>query len=373
MRVESEGRVFKRPGSRFWWVAYYKAPGREVRESTRTTDEKRAKKFLTSRLKEVAAAQRGGLPFVGPAQRRITVKELLGELDADYRIRGVNSPQVQSRIKSVAEYFGTLRACTVTEHDVDRYIEAKRAAGMADATINRGLQLLGQAFTLGVRRKVLATAPAIRRLREDNVRQGFFEKDEVEAVIQNLPDYLQDFTRFAFLSSWRKGEIASLLWSDVDLDGRVIRLRGENSKNGTGRLLALEGELWSILERRRGARAVQLKTGETRLSEYVFHCRGEQIQEFRKSWRTATVKANVPGKRFHDLRRSGIRNMVRAGVPERVAMAVSGHKTRAVFDRYNIVNEADIRQAVQRTEEYLAGVSSKPANVTPFPERAAGG
>ncbi len=150
-------------------------------------------------------------------------------------------------------------------------------------------------------------------------------------------------------------------------------MRAENAKNGTGRLLALEGELWSILERRRAARAVQLKTGETRLSEYVFHRKMERIREFRKSWAAATKKANAPGKRFHDLRRSGIRNMVRAGVPERVAMAVSGHKTRAVFDRYNIIDEADIRQAVQRTERYLEATPSEPTSVTPFPERVAEG
>lgn len=160
--------------------------------------------------------------------------------------------------------------------------------------------------------------------------------------------------------------------------GVLVRLRGENSKNREARTVTLSGDLADLVERRRSQRQVETKTGVL-LSAYVFHQKGEPVGDFRKAWATACVAAglgqfvcdscNRPvkghtceacnrearyvGRIFHDFRRTAVRNMVRAGVPERVAMTISGHKTRSIFDRYNIVNEADLREAMQRTQSYL--------------------
>jgi integrase len=240
----------------------------------------------------------------------------------------------------------------VTEARIDRYVTNRLADGKKHATVNRETQLLGQAFRLAVNRRMLTRAPYIRRLPERNARQGFFERAEFEAVVTYLPDYLKDFARFGYLSGWRKGEIAGLEWRDVDRDAKVVRLRPEASKTHEGRLLVLDGELWVLIERQWAVREISTDKGSCLIS-WVFHRKGHPIGDIRKAWKTACRKAGVPGKLFHDLRRTSVRNMVRAGVPERVAMEVSGHRTRSIFDRYHIVSERDLREAVRKTQAYL--------------------
>ncbi len=84
----------------------------------------------------------------------------------------------------------------------------------------------------------------------------------------------------------------------------------------------------------------------------MFHRQGNQIKSLQKAWRSACRKTGLEGKLFHDLRRTAVRNMVRAGVPERVAMSISGHKTRAVFERYNIVSPQDLLEATAKIDSY---------------------
>ncbi len=185
-------------------------------------------------------------------------------------------------------------------------------------------------------------------------------------MIENLPAYLRDFTLFGFLVGWRKDEIASLEWADVD--GDCIRLRPENSKNGEGRVIVLEGELADLMERRKAARSVKTETG-TALAALIFHRDGSPIGDIRKAWATACKLVGCPGRLFHDLRRTSVRNMIRAGVPEKVAMTVSGHKSRNIFDRYNIVNESDLRAAMRRTQDYLKDAAIEESKLVPMPSR----
>jgi integrase len=146
----------------------------------------------------------------------------------------------------------------------------------------------------------------------------------------------------------RKGEIASLRWEDMD--GDMIILSGKNAKNGEDRKIPCVGELEELIARRRAARVMAV--GDTvMLCELIFHRGGKPIREFRKSWAHACGKAGIR-RLFHDLRRSAVRDMTRAGVPQNVAMSISGHRTISMFKRYDIVDESDQRNALQRTQEY---------------------
>ena len=167
----------------------------------------------------------------------------------------------------------------------------------------------------------------------------------------DLPEHLQDFSRFAYLTGWRKGELQSLTWADVNREAERIMLPSEHSKNKKPRLLPLSGMRAGIIERRWQARVIENPDGSTGLAEFVFHCGdGRPVGEFRKSWASACRAAGMPGLLFHDLRRSAVRNFNRAGVSQPVGMMISGHKTQSVYQRYRIVNESDICEALDRTE-----------------------
>lgn len=377
-----QGGLLKREGSENWY-SYLFVHGKEVIESTETSDLKDAKKFHKQRLDELALDRQGKQTFVGPALKRLRVSAFLDALETEYRLRGVKSyPKVLSHFKPVRAHFGPWRAVTVTEQAVDVYIEQRRRDGKSDPTINRETQILGQALRMKVDGVQLPAPPTIRHLKEDNVRRDFFEGAEFDTVVAALPAYLQDFTRFAHACGWRKGEVTSLRWRDVDREAREIRL--PDSKNGEGRTLGLDDDLHAVIERRWQARVIERPDGTTTIAEYVFHRGGRPIGDCRKAWATACITAGLfklvqgaagtetrkPTKLFHGLRRTGVRDMIRSGVPEHIAMRISGHKTRSMLDRYNIVNTADTRDAMARTAQYRKARGEAAPTVTAFPKRS---
>jgi len=122
------------------------------------------------------------------------------------------------------------------------------------------------------------------------------------------------------------------------------------TKNKEGRTIYLDDELMDVFMEQR-----ENQKGAGQIIPEVFTNRDgdENLKDFRRAWKTACNKVGLPGRIFHDLRRTAVRNMVRSGIPERVAMMISGHKTRAVFERYNIVSEGDLMAAAKKQEEYL--------------------
>lgn len=207
----------------------------------------------------------------------------------------------------------------------------------------------------------LLRRPHIPHLAEDNVRSGFFGEVEFLALHEALPAYLKPVAAFAYTYGWRiRSEILGLTWDRVDFAAGTVRLDPGTTKNRDGRTVILTADLRRILlEQWEKARAIVLKRSPEATPRdvreaipWVFHRDGKRIKSFRRAWLTVCEKAGMVGRIPHDFRPTAVRNMVRAGIPERVAMMISGHKTRSVFDRYDIVSETDLRAAAERLSSH---------------------
>ena len=332
--MRGNGRVFRR--GQIWWVAYYQE-GREYRESSKSRERKVAVRLIRQRLGEVAAG------MSHPVRRAVMMEDLLDLLADNYRLKSRTSPANDQCLRWLRRYFTgyTVQSCTPLA--ISHYMASRQRTGRKAETINRELDVLRSAFRLGYQHNLVQRVPVIQRLPALGVRNEFFTREEIDSLIPFLPEYLQDVVLFGFLTGWRKGEITGLLWTNVNRAGAVIRLDPAQNKSRTVRVLALQGELAALIERRWHAR----KVGNT-LVPYVFHHAGRQLNHFRQAWLTACRQAGLEQRWFHSLRRSAARNMSLQGIPEKVIMSIMGHKTRVMFDRYNIVSESDQRAYASR-------------------------
>jgi len=354
-RPRGTGSIYLQKGSAVWWVKYYRN-GRPYRESSRTTKRGKAVSFLKKRLAEVATGD-----FCGPQAERIRVAELAEEMLREYRVNARKSLRLtEQRWKNhLLPFFGQLRAVDVTTDQINRYVEKRIEGGTQNGTINRDLAALKRAFYLGYRsspRKVYHV-PVFPRLRENAPRKGFVQEAQYQALCSNCKEpWMRAMLAVAYSFGFRKGELLDMRTQQVDLLNRTITLDPGTTKNGEGRTIKMTHEVFAaLLECVRGKAPDDLlftrKNGKP-----VLDFRGAWYSLCQKSGLGQLIKTEKGGEKwvgliFHDLRRSAVRNMVRRGIPERVSMTISGHKTRAVFDRYNIVSESDLIDAARKIEE----------------------
>ena len=195
-----------------------------------------------------------------------------------------------------------------------------------------------------------------------------FEREEFEDVRSHLPDAIKSVVTFAYFTGWRvPSEVLPIGWAQVNRERKIIRLEPGTTKNDEGRLFpyGVLPELEEVIDTQWQEHLRLEEKGV--LCPYVFHRNGKPIRSFRKAWKTACTTAGVPGRIRHDFRRTAVRNLVRRGVPDLVAMKLTGHKTRSVFDRYNIVNESDLEEAVSKLAGTVVGTVEPKGRIAPFP------
>jgi integrase len=355
MKVEGlKGSKYHRGG--IWWVKYYQF-GRPIRESTKSGDEREADKLL---LKRCAAIEEGRT--VRPQVNRCKVDALFDMVVTDYRVNNRKTlDDTERRITlHLKPYFGGRSAIGITSDLIVRYIEHRqrqtyRGKTTSNAEINLELAILRRGYTLAREAEKIDSAPIIKQLEENNTRKGFFERAEFEAIVAYLPPAVAPVVRFAYVTGWRNNEVLHLEWRHVDWSNRVVRLDPGTTKNGEGRVFTFTSELEEVL-RSQDTYTRAIQHDRQMVCPWVFHRKGKRIKDYYRAWWKACLLAGFavrdPKTNYiktsripHDFRRTAVRNLVNAGVAERVAMEMTGHKTRAIFDRYHIVNPRDLERA----------------------------
>jgi integrase len=348
-----------------WWSKLYR-DGRPVYQSTEIAVTQEGVDAATLKRE----AQRKDKAWAGdiakgtflPQADRVTYDELVEDLKRHYTTTGSrNLVEVDKRLAHLTPFFRRMRAARIDATTVARYVEHRQWEGAANGTINRELGILTRVFRLAVTRKRVAAPLVIEeKPKEAAPRAGFFEREQFEWVRKRLSEDLQAAVTVAYSYGWRtQSEVLPLERRQLDLEAETLRLDPGRTKNGDGRLVYLTPELKTLLSAQlERVKALEKKLG--RVIPYLFPHLGQKGShinprlvgtpraDFRKAWVTACKKAGVPGALRHDFRRTAVRNMVNEGVPERVAMKVTGHRTRSVFDRYHIVSPADLKEASRR-------------------------
>ncbi len=341
-KARGMGRTYQR--GEIWWVQY-SFRGKLYRESSKSDKQATAVSLLQLRQGEMA---QGRLPRLDA--EKVTFNDLVALIEADYVQKGNRTWwRVERSLLHLRPVFEHVPAVSIGYGNVSRYIQDRLKAGAARGTVHHELAALGRMLKLGVIAGRLQVRPPLPPLKLDNVRKGFFTDEEVRRVLNHLPDWHAPAIEFAWRTGWRSGEVKGLSWAQVDFAAGTVRLEPGTTKNREGRTFpfATFPPLSDLLHRQwERTQAWQHEHGQ--IVPWVFWKEGRQLGDHRDIWIGACRKAGLPGRLVHDLRRSAVRNLERAGVPRSSAMKLTGHLTESVYRRYAIVSEADLGEAVRK-------------------------
>jgi integrase len=338
-RKRGEGSVFPKKGSRFLYIQYYGLNGKPIQESSKSASQTVALKLLQKRQGEVA----NGIVTVDV--RKTSYEDIRALLIADYKAKKNKSLLTRSDgtqticgLDHLDGYFSGWQAMRITTDVLRDYNTKKQAENLDAPTVNRHFALLRRMMRLAWRESKLREPPYFPMNRENGPRKGFVTDEQFQKIRSHLPRILWPLVTFLYFTGVRLGEALLIVWPQVNLDRKEIRLEGEQTKSRSPRIAPLTDELVGMLKK------------QFRTDGLAFYS-----TNLRKAWKNATQLAGCPGILIHDLRRSAVRNLMDDGTQTAVAMSISGHKTEAIFQRYNITTAQQAHEAMERRERSQKG------------------
>ena len=345
--------VFKR-GNTWWYEFIY--VGQRYRESAKTTSKTVAKEAEKDRLRSLERTL-AGLPAEKREERVKTVGSLVSSYQKHYVLnhREGSIRFSKPRLAHVVRLLGNTVLPDLTETAIRDYMRVRLEEGAAGRTINMELGELSRA----IENKWSVLWPKVRKLEErKEVGRALSPEEEdrlmsaiVEQISPNRSQTLQTFVRVALLTGMRSGEIAGLSWGQIDFTRRVVTVGKAKSTAGTGRQIPMNQNLFDVLTAQ--AQWFTKRFGDAKPGHYLFPFGKpnpsdptKHITDVSSAWEALRKRSGVEC-RFHDLRHTAATKMAEAGVPESTMLALMGHMSRAMLERYSHIRMAAKRDAVE--------------------------
>ena len=336
---DRQGRIRK---TQTYYLKYY-VKGKPKELPTGMTDYADALAMLRKKMASTPAQ-----PDYTNEPDRVRIGQLLDLVIKNYEYRNRKSLyDTKLRIEAhLRPFFGEMKAQVLGTTALMDYVAHRRRQKAGPATINKELSWLRRSMRLGAKHTppLVVHVPSFEMLPVDNVREGTVTHEQYRAVRDLLPSYARIALVIGYHTGARKGEIRAIQRDKIDARTKRIYLPGRTTKNGKPRYLPIYGDMAAEID-------MALSLGDKKCPLLV-QDEGRPVFDFEKAWKTACKAAGVPQALFHDLRRTALTNMLEAGLLENEAMEISGHKTRAVFDRYHIISERRMKQNADKLDQH---------------------
>lgn len=349
-------RKYKSRGVVYWmidvWLKKASGPDERYREK-RIPSQQQAE----MRLAKLRISAYEGENFEARKRTKITVGKLWEEFEVVSKVALKAWTTEAGRWKHLEAHFGAKVAAAITLRDVDRYRSirreqvTRRGTLTMPATRNREVALLRHLLNFAVKRKLLTSNPiaGVDMEDEDNTRSTVIDEGALAKLLGACDAMVGALILTLIDTGMRRGEVLDLRWDQVDLRTGRVTLGVQDTKTRRGRQPRFTNRVIEAV--RRLPKHIS--------SPYVFPNpktgRPYDTTTIYDRFQIAVEAAGLTGSGgegvwLHDMRRSFVTQSRRRGVPERVIMTMTGHKTRAVFDRYNVVEDGDVDRALEQIE-----------------------
>ena len=339
-----------------WWYEFV-YDGQRVRESAKTARKTVAAVTEENRRKAMERA-RAGLPTVETPRDRIrTVRAALAAYRKTYPInhRAKSVEVVEQRSPHIDRLLGSLLMPDLTADKIREYMAARKAEKVSNRTINLELGVLSRA----IGQKFGMLWPNLKPLEENHDVGRALSPDEerrvVEAAARNRSMLISTIVRIALTTGMRRDEIRTLRWQQIDFVAKTVRVGLSKTEAGRGRVIELGPRLLAILEGHAAWHASRFGLQQPDWYLFPFSNRSRPIDptrpilSFKKAWDSVRKTADVQC-RFHDLRHTVCTKMAEAGIPEATMLAIMGHMSRAMLERYSHIRKAAKIEAMTAIE-----------------------